>query len=214
MESVELLILESFPVQVHALVQGNLADGCTEIDQIERHRDLENKAFEVTITTSRDPDKMCTQALVPFEETVPLDVRDLPAGTYSVDVNGVQGSFELQMDNSLYSRQVWKSRKIAAASRQQSFRIFPIPTIHVLCTANDLVLQPAVQLAKIGAVPGHAHHQMAICLGPRLRLAQRLGRDDVKLHVGDLQRAKAAQQRDKTLRAPPPPRKRQARISC
>jgi inhibitor of cysteine peptidase len=100
-KSVEMLILESFPVQVHALVKGNLADGCTEIDQIEEARDMENKSFRVTITTSRDPDKICTQALVPFEETVPLDVRDLPAGAYTVDVNGVQATFELQQENKL-----------------------------------------------------------------------------------------------------------------
>ena len=100
-ESVSLRILESFPVQIHALVRGHLADGCTEIDQIESSRDLDKKAFEVSITTVRPADKICSSALVPFEETIPLDVRDLPAGTYTVDVNGVQGSFELQMDNSL-----------------------------------------------------------------------------------------------------------------
>ena len=100
-ESIELLILESFPVQVHALVKGNLSDGCTEVDQIEERRDLDNKTFEVEITTKRPADKLCSSNLVPFEETIPLDVRDLPAGTYTVDVNGVQGSFELQMDNSV-----------------------------------------------------------------------------------------------------------------
>jgi inhibitor of cysteine peptidase len=98
-DGVETVILESFPVQVHAIVRGNLADGCTEIDQIEQNRDVEDKHFEVTITTSRDPDKICTQALVPFEETVPLDVRDLPKGVYTVDVNGTQARFELQQDN-------------------------------------------------------------------------------------------------------------------
>jgi inhibitor of cysteine peptidase len=102
-EGVQAVILESFPVQVHAVVRGNLADGCTEIDQIEQNRDIEDKRFEVTITTSRDPDKICTQALVPFEETVPLDVRDLPKGVYTVDVNGVQASFELQQDNQIPS---------------------------------------------------------------------------------------------------------------
>jgi inhibitor of cysteine peptidase len=102
-DGVETVILESFPVQVHTIVRGNLADGCTEIDQIEQNRDVEDKRFEVTITTSRDPDKICTQALVPFEETVPLDVRDLPKGVYAVDVNGVQASFELQQDNKIPS---------------------------------------------------------------------------------------------------------------
>jgi inhibitor of cysteine peptidase len=44
---------------------------------------------------------MCTQIVVPFEESIPLDVVGLPAGTYTVDVNGVTGSFTLDVDNQL-----------------------------------------------------------------------------------------------------------------
>jgi len=39
--------------------------------------------------------------LAPFEEVIPLYVYGLPAGTYTVKVNGVQGSFDLEMDNLL-----------------------------------------------------------------------------------------------------------------
>jgi len=39
--------------------------------------------------------------LAPFEETIPLEVYGLPAGTYTVEVNGVQGTFDLEMDNIL-----------------------------------------------------------------------------------------------------------------
>jgi inhibitor of cysteine peptidase len=96
-ESIEILILESFPVQVHVVARGNLPDGCTSIDQITEERDGET--FRVTITTTRPADQMCTQALVPFEETIALDVYGLPAGTYAVDVNGATDTFTLDIDN-------------------------------------------------------------------------------------------------------------------
>ena len=38
---------------------------------------------------------------VPFEDTIPLDVYDLPAGAYTVDVNGVTNTFTLDVDNVL-----------------------------------------------------------------------------------------------------------------
>lgn len=100
-EEVELLIMESFPVQVAAVARGNLRDGCTEIDEVETSFDEEAMTFTVEITTVRDADAMCTQALVPFEERIDLDVRGLSAGTYTVDVNGVKETFTLDVDNEL-----------------------------------------------------------------------------------------------------------------
>ena len=98
-DSVDLLMLESFPVQIRAVVRGNLPDGCTTIDQIAQAR--QGNAFKVTINTRRPADKMCTEALVPFEESIALEVAGLPAGTYTVDVNGVTASFTLDVDNAL-----------------------------------------------------------------------------------------------------------------
>ncbi len=96
-EAIDILILESFPVQINVVAQGYLLDGCTEIDEILRERT--DQTFQVTITTTRPADAMCTEALVPFEETFSLDVYGLPAGTYTVDVNGITGTFELAVDN-------------------------------------------------------------------------------------------------------------------
>jgi inhibitor of cysteine peptidase len=95
--SVELLVLESFPVQIHALVKGDLADGCTTLGEIEQVR--KGNVFEVTIHTVRPADLMCTMALVPFEITIPLDVKDLAAGEYTVEVNEVSETFKLDVDN-------------------------------------------------------------------------------------------------------------------
>ncbi len=98
-DSIELMIMESFPVQVSVRARGDLPDGCTTIDQIETSRT--GNAFTITMSTLRPADAVCTEALVPFDETIPLDVVDLPAGTYTVDVNGRSGTFTLSVDNTL-----------------------------------------------------------------------------------------------------------------
>jgi hypothetical protein len=97
--SIDILLMESFPVQVSVLAQGDLPDTCTQIDEVisQRTDDL----FRVAITTLRQPDAACAQTLVPFEENIPLDVVDLPAGTYTVTVNGVSDTFTLDVDNTL-----------------------------------------------------------------------------------------------------------------
>ena len=98
-ESVEILIMESFPVQVTAVVRGNLRDGCTRIGAIDQEVLAAERRIAVRIGTVRPADAFCTQALVPYEERVPLEVRGLPAGEYTVDVNGLTAMFTLEVDN-------------------------------------------------------------------------------------------------------------------
>lgn len=98
-EGIDILLLESFPVQIHVVATGHLADGCTVIDEAQVTQT--DATFQVNLTTRRPVDQICTQALVPFEETIPLDVLGLTAGTYTVNVNGVTGSFTLDVDNVL-----------------------------------------------------------------------------------------------------------------
>ncbi len=95
-EEIEIVILESFPVQVHVIARGNLPDPCTEISEVLRER--EGDTFFITIKTYRSSG-FCIQVLAPFEEIIPLEVYGLPAGTYTVDVNGVQATFDLSIDN-------------------------------------------------------------------------------------------------------------------
>lgn len=96
-DAVEILLLESFPVQVQAIARGNLPDGCTFLDASSTER--QQNTFFVTLTTRRDGTLACTEALVPFEQIIPLDVLGLPAGLYTVNVNGASGRFELPVDN-------------------------------------------------------------------------------------------------------------------
>ncbi|NJD54234.1 MAG: hypothetical protein FIB07_15380 [Candidatus Methanoperedens sp.] len=96
-ESIEIMVLESFPVQIKVNARGYLPDGCTRIDGITKEK--KDNTFSVRIKTVRPVDTFCTQVIVPFQEAISLDVYGLKAGKYTVDVNGVNGTFELMADN-------------------------------------------------------------------------------------------------------------------
>lgn len=94
--SIEVKVADDPVEQVNVTVQGEFRDGCTQIDEI--RQTMTGDTFVIEITTRRPIDMMCTQALVPFEETVELDVSGLDAGSYTVDVNGVSETFELDTE--------------------------------------------------------------------------------------------------------------------
>jgi len=99
-ETIDILILESFPVQVRVVAKGYFSDGCGRIDQI--HTVRTGNTFNINITKNTPlVGVFCTQAIVPFEEVIELDVYGLKAGTYTVDVNGVTDTFKLDVDNIL-----------------------------------------------------------------------------------------------------------------
>src|SRR5690349_23474620 len=76
--SLDILLLESFPVQVNAVIRGDLPDAaCTKIASVDQVR--EGNIFRLTLVTVTDPLARCAQALTPFEQVVSLDVKDLPA---------------------------------------------------------------------------------------------------------------------------------------
>jgi inhibitor of cysteine peptidase len=98
-ETVEVIMMMSFPLQIQLHASGYVGDPCTVIDDILSVR--EDYTFEVTITTRRDPGIDCIQVIEPFEENIPLDVYGLPAGDYKVLVNGVEAEFSFTQDNIL-----------------------------------------------------------------------------------------------------------------
>jgi inhibitor of cysteine peptidase len=97
LDSMTVNVMESFPVQVSVTLTGNLADGCTKLQTIEVEQD--GQTFTLLVTAKRPAGQMCTQALVPFEETVSLDVYGLPAGEYTVMAGDLTESFTFDVDN-------------------------------------------------------------------------------------------------------------------
>ena len=99
-DSIEIIIATSFPVQVFAVLRGYLSDGCTAISSIDARGPLASR-FHIEITTERPAEALCTLALVPFERNVPLGVYGLPKGTYEAVSGNVRASFTLHQDNNL-----------------------------------------------------------------------------------------------------------------
>ena len=85
-DSLQIQTGESFPVQQTLVVSGSLPNGCTYLND--------------TLDTRTEGD-ICTEALVPYEERIQLQVNNLPSGVYIVNVNGREISFELESDNSV-----------------------------------------------------------------------------------------------------------------
>ena len=52
--------------------------------------------------------------------------------------------------------------------------------------AEDVVLHLAAELDEIGAVPGHAHEERAVFLGPFLRAAEDVLPDHIELDMEDV----------------------------
>ena len=97
-DSIQVLVLESFPVQVNALLQGSIPDSCTSLGETTINR--EGNVFTITVKTSRPSNAECAQVIETFEQNVSLDVAGLPAGDYTVNAGGATASFNLAVDNS------------------------------------------------------------------------------------------------------------------
>jgi hypothetical protein len=94
---VQIMIMESWPLQASAQIDGELGDGCTELGPITTER--EGDTFYITVKTTRPAEAVCTMELRFFSESVSLDILGLEAGTYTVDVNSVTETFTLEQDN-------------------------------------------------------------------------------------------------------------------
>lgn len=83
-ESVEPLILESFPVQITLQVTGYHPDGCDYPVQVTQER-VENRVI-VEIYRELPLAVMCPAILRTYEDTIPLG--EFAPGTYIIEVNG------------------------------------------------------------------------------------------------------------------------------
>jgi hypothetical protein len=95
-ESVEVMLLESFPLQVRVAIGGQLSDACTTLGEPAARRD--GDTFHVELPTYR-ADGMCAQVLVPFATSLALDVEGLPKGTYAVVAGDQRATFTFERDN-------------------------------------------------------------------------------------------------------------------
>ena len=94
---IDIIKLESFPIYVNVVAQGNLPNNCTIIDQITEQKN--GNTLTVKMTMTHQTNKVCTKVTKPFEEIIPLNVTGLSAGIYTVKINSIVDTFELNVDN-------------------------------------------------------------------------------------------------------------------
>ena len=98
-ETVEVLIMESFPLQVSLSVSGFLSVPCVKL--LSPAVSFADNQFTVVLAESTlGPAETCIAVTEPFQHSIALDVANLSAGTYAVNVNGIEAEFTLDLDNS------------------------------------------------------------------------------------------------------------------
>ena len=86
-EDVEFVFMESYPVQVQAIIRGSLPTPCHEL-VVEQPADP-----IVDITSTVDPEVVCAQVLEPFEVTV--FIGSYESGEHVLTVNGTEYPFTI-----------------------------------------------------------------------------------------------------------------------
>jgi hypothetical protein len=88
----QLLVMESFPVQVTLALSGNLPDPCHALRVVVSSPDEQNRVY-VEVYSMADPGQICTAVLEPFNAQVPLG--SFAGGEYQVYINGeLFGTFQ------------------------------------------------------------------------------------------------------------------------
>jgi hypothetical protein len=90
--SADLLLMESFPIQVTMILRGSLPTPCHNLRAVITPPDANNNINIVTYSVA-DPNAICAQVLQSFEASISLG--SFPPAHYTVSVNGERvGEFD------------------------------------------------------------------------------------------------------------------------
>jgi hypothetical protein len=84
-EGADVLVLESFPVQIVLNLHGSLPTPCHHLRVAVAEPDARHQ-IAVEVYSVADPGQMCTQNIVPFE--VSINLGSFASGDYTILVNG------------------------------------------------------------------------------------------------------------------------------
>lgn len=141
-DQVEVEVGVGLPIPVHVIVSGNLPDPCSQVEHTEIKQDGSN--FIITLFATPDVGGPavdgCIKDAVPFKMGIPLNVVDLPAGPYSVTVNGSRADFKLDTANSTSSLPTadapFAKDDIKVDSVNIDIGVGSPPPIHAIVSAN------------------------------------------------------------------------------
>jgi hypothetical protein len=90
-QSVEVQFSKIEPVQVWAIVRGNLNESCSTLT--DPQISYATNTFQIKVLSTSPTDRGCIQITTPYEQTIALDTANLTPGTYSVITNGISTTF-------------------------------------------------------------------------------------------------------------------------
>lgn len=98
-ESVEVIVTNSSPIQVLLLVKGEVNFECSEVGRIVQS--LDGILFNISIFTTANMENLeaCENTSTSFKRIIPLNVYGLEAGEYFFNINGHTGRFEFTDEN-------------------------------------------------------------------------------------------------------------------
>ena len=92
LEASDIIVMESFPVQVNVILRGSLPDPCHELRVVPSEPDAD-KNINLEVYSLVDASQSCITVIEPFEATISLG--SFSQGTYTILVNGeVLGEFD------------------------------------------------------------------------------------------------------------------------
>lgn len=86
-DAANLLMLESFPIQLRLALAGNLPTPCHQLGYEIAAVNAEHQ-IHVRVYSTADPALSCVQVLQPFDETISIPLAGLQEGSYEVWLNG------------------------------------------------------------------------------------------------------------------------------
>lgn len=82
---VDSVTIQMVDGEYNATLVGNYPDGCSTLGKVEAT--VTDNTIAVTVLADSPPDAVCALGLVPFEETITLDLGEIEPGEYTVVVN-------------------------------------------------------------------------------------------------------------------------------
>lgn len=141
-DQVEVEVGVGSPIPVHVIVSGRLPDPCSQVEHTEIKQDGSNFIIALFATPDVGGPAVdgCIKDAIPFKMGIPLNVIDLPAGSYSVTVNGSRADFKLDTANSTSSLPTADTPFVKDDIKVDSVNIdigvgSPIP-VHAIVSAN------------------------------------------------------------------------------
>lgn len=156
-KEIQIHATDTYPLQASVTVSGELPDSCTQIGKADQT--VGGKTIYLKVYMDRPITAVCSEGVVPYEKTFPLDVKGLSAGKYTVNVNDVTSSLEIPQAPLVSSDSSQVCPKATAdtvsyVNEQEGFCLLQLLGFTVQSTVSNTVVLESPPLGENGqAVP-------------------------------------------------------------